>query len=276
MKNLARALAVAGVLAAPVQAQDASTVVATVNGVEITLGHMIVAMSSLPEQYQQLPNEVLFEGIMDQLIQQSALVQAFEGDLPPFVQLSLDNEARALTAQHQIEVIAGQAVTPERVQAAYDSAYGDQDPGKEYNASHILLESEEEAQRVRERLDGGAGFAAMAREFSTGPSGPGGGELGWFGPGMMVEPFFDAVTALEDGQVSDPVQTQFGWHIIKLNETRLRNVPELNEVRAELEEQVRRDVLEEEIERLVSSSIVEKDIAGDLDPAVLRNMDLVN
>ena len=102
------------------EAPSANTVMATVNGVEITLGHMLVAKATLPEQYQQLPNEVLFEGILDQLVQQTALQQSFDGDLPARVGLSLDNEERSLIAGEAVEAILETAVTAESLQAAYE------------------------------------------------------------------------------------------------------------------------------------------------------------
>lgn len=270
------ALALAAGLALPVQAQDASTVVATVNGTEITVGHMIVARASLPEQYQQLPNEVLFEGILEQLIRQTALAQSFEGDLPARAALSIENETRSLTAGEAVERILAKAVTPEAVEAAYQEQYADADPGKEYNASHILVETEDAAAAIVTDLENGADFAAVAREKSTGPSGPGGGSLGWFGAGMMVAPFEQAVMTLEVGQVSAPVQTQFGWHVIKLNDTRNKDIPTLDDVREEIENAVRQSAVEGAIETLMSASEVDKSGSEGIDPKVLQDLTLVD
>ena len=171
-------LAVALTLAVPVFAQDAvtkDTVVATVNGTDITLGNMIVARAILPEQYQSLPDEVLFNGILDQLVQQQALADSFEGELPARVTLSIENETRSLTAGEVVEQMMGASVSDSDLQAAYDEQYGSVEPEQEFNASHILVETKEEADAIKAELDGGADFAAMAREKSTGPSGPGGG-----------------------------------------------------------------------------------------------------
>lgn len=266
------ALTLTASLALPLQAQDSDTVVATVNGVDITLGHMIVARATLPEQYQTLPDAVLFDGILDQLIQQQALANAYEGSLPNRVTLSLENETRSLTAGEVVEEILVNSVTEEKMRAAYDARFGDVDPGNEFNASHILVETEEEAKAIVEELAGGADFAEVAKEKSTGPSGPGGGSLGWFGPGMMVPPFEAAVAALEVGAVSAPVQTQFGWHVIKLNETRQANVPSFEDVRAELEEQVRSESLSTRIEEMVEASQVDRSGAEGIDPAILKDV----
>jgi peptidyl-prolyl cis-trans isomerase C len=228
MLNRLRTTAAATALAASIvwiapaaQAQDADTVVATVNGTEITLGHMIMVRAGLPEQYLSLPDDVLWDGILDQLVQQSVLAQTGTEERSKRLALALDNEERALRAAEAVEGIVESATSDSAVQEAYEAAYAD-GGGVEFNAAHILVETEEAAAALVEQARGGADFATLARENSTGPSGPNGGDLGWFGPGMMVAPFEEAVLALEVGAVSDPVQTQFGWHVIKLNETRTR------------------------------------------------------
>lgn len=270
------AIAVSASLAFPAVAQDSpsiDTVVATVNGTDITLGHMIIARASLPQQYQQLPDEVLFNGILDQLVQQAALADTYDGDLPARVRLSLENETRSLTAGEVIERNMAMPLSEEDVAAAYDEQYANAEAGDEYNASHILVETEEEAKSIKEELDGGADFAALAREKSTGPSGPGGGSLGWFGPGMMVPSFEAAVVELEPGAISNPVQTQFGWHVIKLNETRKTEAPSLESVREELELQLRQTRVQTAIEDVTAAATVDRAGAEGLDPALLKNID---
>ncbi|MEM6938613.1 MAG: peptidylprolyl isomerase [Pseudomonadota bacterium] len=274
--TLLASAAVCLALSLPAAAQEEpglDTIVATVNGTNITLGHMIVARARLPEQYQQLPDEVLFEGILDQLIQQQALVDNFDGEMPPRVALSLDNETRSLIAGEMIERTMAEPLDEAAVAAAYAEEYTDQDQGEEYNASHILVETEEEAQAIKADLDDGADFAEMAREKSTGPSGPGGGSLGWFGKGMMVPTFEAAVIEMEPGAVSDPVQTQFGWHVIKLNETRQTEAPALDDVREEIEMQLRQTRVQTRIEEIAASAEVERSGAEALDPSLLRNLE---
>lgn len=269
-------LAVAACLALPLSAQeepDLDTVVAVVNGTEITLGHMIVARASLPDQYQQLPDDVLFTGILDQLIQQTALADKFDGDLPRRATLSLENERRSIMAGEMVELLMAEPISDEDLQKAYDEAYGSLDPETEYNASHILVETEEEAKAIIEELNNGADFAAQAREKSTGPSGPGGGSLGWFGKGMMVPSFEAAVIAMEPGQISEPVQTQFGWHVITLNEVRDAAVPTLEESRQELETQIRQTRAQTSIEETTAAADVDKSGSEGMDPSVLKNLD---
>ncbi|WP_299501580.1 peptidylprolyl isomerase [uncultured Roseobacter sp.] len=257
------------------EAPTVDTVVATVNGVEITLGHMIAARATLPQQYQQLEDSVLYDGILEQLVQQSALAQMFEGDLPARVTKSLENERRSLTAAEVIESVLADAVTDDELQALYDRQYGDIDPAEEYNASHILVETEEEAQAIKEEIDGGADFGATAREKSTGPSGPNGGDLGWFGAGMMVPSFEAATIALAVGEVSSPVQTQFGWHVIKLNETRSAEIPTLDDVREELSNEIRQGAAQAAIEDATDKAEVKVPAELDLDPAILKQTELL-
>jgi len=262
----------------PAAAQDEPAldrVIATVGETEITFGHMLALRVTLPEQYNQIPADVLFRGVLDQLVQQELLRQAQEGDLSAAAQLRLENERRAIAAAEVIGEVTGDAVTDDAIQQAYQSEYGGTTDETEYRASHILVESEEEAQALVEEIAGGANFAALAQEHSTGPSGPSGGELGWFGAGVMVPEFEGAVTALEVGEVSEPVQTQFGWHVIKLNETRRKEQPSLDEVRGELSDTLRRQALEAHVAGLEADSAVDRSGSEGLDPALINRFDLL-
>ena len=265
-------------LGAPVLAQDApsrDTVMATVGETEITLGHILALRASLPEQYNQLPPQVLFRGVLDQLVQQSLLMQALEGTPSPLAQLRLDNERRAILAAEVLSRVAGEAVTDAALQAAYDAEFAEATEQTEYRAAHILVETEEEAARLVAEIEGGANFAALAQEHSIGPSGPSGGALGWFSEGMMVQAFFDAAAALEVGAISDPVQTQFGWHVIKLEETRIKERPELDEVRPELTDNLQRQALEAYLATLESATTVERAAGDAADPELINRLDLL-
>ena len=265
-------LALSGAAAA--QDADADTVIATVNGTEITLGQLIIARAQLPQQYQQLPADILFDGLVEQLIQQELLANSVTEE-PKRVAMALQLERRSLLAGEAIEVISNEAITDEALTALYDSRFGSAEPEAEFNASHILVETEEEALAVIARLDDGADFATTAQEVSTGPSGPSGGELGWFSMGMMVAEFEAAVAELEVGAISAPVQTQFGWHVIKLNDTRDTPIPELDAVRQELVSEIQEQAVTEALESLTESAeIVRAEDLG-LDPAILQNLDLL-
>ncbi len=253
----------------------ADTVLATVNGEAITLGHVIATRAALPEQYQALPDEILFEGILEQLIQQTLLEQAV-GEISRATELRLENERRALIAGEKLDEVIADAVTEEALQKLYDETYANAEPETEYNASHILVETREEAEALIGKLNDGADFAELAREHSTGPSGPGGGALGWFSAGMMVKPFEEAVMALEPGTIGqEPVQTQFGWHVIRLNETRDKPVPPLAEVAEELVQKLQDNAVEAALAKLLKAADVERaDLTG-IDPSLLRNDDLL-
>lgn len=253
---------------------DADSVIATVNGTEITLGQMIMARTTLPEQYLSLPDDVLFNGILDQLIQQSVLAQTVGEAAPRRVEIALENERRALLAAAVVDEILKGAVTDEALQKAYDETFANAEPTREWNASHILVETEAEAKALIERLDAGEEFGALAQEASSDTSAASGGQLGWFESGMMVPDFEAAVVALEPGAVSAPVQTQFGWHVVKLNETRLRDVPSIDEVRDELRPQVERAAVQARLDELTAAATVDR--AGtDIDPALIKNLDLL-
>jgi len=273
-------LALIAALALPAMAQDVpeadpTVVVANVGGTEITVGHMIAAWATLPEQYQSLPDEVLFQGILDQLIQQTALQQQFTGDLPGRIELQLENERRSLTAGEAINGIMQEPLDEADVQAAYETDYGSAEQTPEYNASHILVETEEAALAVIAELEGGAEFEAVARDKSTGPSGPNGGQLGWFAAGAMVPEFEEAVIALEVGSVSAPIMTQFGWHIIKLNETRIQDAPALEDVRADIELQLRQIRAQTRIEEVTAAAEVDRSGADGVAMSVIKQTEVL-
>ncbi|MEE4187971.1 MAG: peptidylprolyl isomerase [Roseobacter sp.] len=273
----AAALLAGALLTVPVcaLAQDAGTVLATVGDEDITLGHVIAVQENLPDQYQQLPNDVLYDGILEQLIQQSSLAQSLAEDLPPRAAYGLANERRAFLANVVLRGAAEAAVTDEAVEAAYAEQYVGGEPETEFNAAHILVETEEEAQALLAELEAGAIFAELAQAKSIGPSGPNGGALGWFSQGMMVAPFENAVIALEAGQVSDPVQTQFGWHVIQLTETREKQPPSLDEVRAELRASLEEAAVQEAIASLTEGMAVTRSEV-EIDPALIRNNTLLD
>jgi len=266
------------VLSTPLLAQDAPSaemIVATVGETEITLGHMLSLRAGLPQQYDQVPPEVLFKGVLDQLVQQTLLMKAHEGDPSLAAQMQLDNERRAILAADVAEDVLNDVLTDAALQEAFEARYADADPETEYKAAHILVETEAEAKKLIEEIEGGANFASLAQEHSTGPSGPSGGDLGWFGDGVMVPEFFDAVAALGEGGVSAPVQTQFGWHVIQLKETRIKERPALDEVREELAGELRQAAFDAYIAELEAESTVARDAGDALDPALINQTDLL-
>lgn len=275
IRTLPAAALMAG-FATMASAQQASDVVATVNGTEITLGEMIITRSQLPQQYQQLPPETLFQGILDQLIQQQVLADTLE-NTPARVELALQNQRRSLLAGEAINAMMQEEVSDEALQEAYDEAFADAEPVQEYNASHILVETEEEAQAVLERLEAGEDFAEVAKEVSTDPgSGAQGGSLGWFAEGMMVEQFQAAVAELEKGGMTEtPVETQFGFHVIRLDDTRTQEPPSLDEVREDLASQIQQSKIEGRLTELEGEAEITRPEEGAFDPALLTDLDLL-
>lgn len=265
------------VTASAVQAEpSADTVVASVNGTEITVGHMILVREGLPEQYQNLPNEQLFDGILEQLIQQTLLADLIGETDSREIRLTLENDRRLMKASQAVKELSAQAIGENKIAASYDARYADADMGMEYDASHILVETEEAAVNLIDKLQAGADFVELAKEFSTGPSGPGGGALGWFGLGMMVPPFEAAVVAMEKGAISSPVKTDFGWHVIKLNDTRAISAPALGEVRSEIIAELERTAIEGQIEELRQQATINRTPVDDIGVAVISQSELMS
>jgi peptidyl-prolyl cis-trans isomerase C len=270
-------LALGALLAGPVLAEGetADTVVATVNGAKITLGQMIAMKETLPPEYQSLPDDVLFKGIYDQLIQQEVLAQSIK-DLGPRAVATIDNEKRGYVSGLAIEGIVKEAVTDAALQKAYDDRFKDAKPQTEYHAAHILVATQEEADALKTELAGGADFAELAKAKSTDTgSGANGGDLGWFGLGMMVKPFEDAVVGAKVGEVTGPVQTDFGYHLILVKETRIAEKPTLDQLRDDLASEVERAAVTAKIDELSKGATITRDGEG-LDPAILKNSALID
>jgi peptidyl-prolyl cis-trans isomerase C len=214
-----------------------SSVLAEVDGVTLTLGELIAIRRELPEQYQSLPDEVLMEGLVEQLVDQMLLAEAGRKaglEMRPAVAMSLLNQRRAILADAYLRGEVAARATPEAVEALYQERYVDADPQDEVRAAHILVAEEEKAKDLKAQIDGGADFAALAAEHGTDGTKTRGGDLGWFVHAEMVPEFANAAFAMEAGTVSDPVKSDFGWHLIKLDERRERAAPPLEEVREAL------------------------------------------
>ncbi|MBE3637877.1 peptidylprolyl isomerase [Mangrovicoccus algicola] len=250
-------------------AAEFDTVVATVNGTEITAGQVMLMRTRLPQQLQQMPDEQLFDSLLEQMINQQLLAETLE-TRPAMIDADLANEERTLKSSFALQDLAETAVTDEALQAAYDEQFADAEPGREYHAAHILVETEEEAQEILDTLNNGGDFATEAQK-SLDPSGHAGGDLGWFGTGMMVPEFEQAVVAMEPGELAGPVQTQFGWHIIKLEETRMADAPSLDDVRDELTQTLQRQAIDARIAELTDAGSVERKSSKDVDASFMSD-----
>jgi len=252
-RRLALAFAASCMLALPAAAQDDGTkIVGTMNGQPITERDLDMTFTDLQDQLGQVPPADRRAASLSALIDIRSLAargeaagldetEEFKNRLDFLRQRALHN------AYFREEVV--DRITDEDVRARYDKEVAAASPENEVRARHILLESEEDAKAVIAELDGGAEFEALAKEKSTGPTGPNGGDLGYFTRGRMVPEFEEAAFALDvGGYTKAPVQTQFGWHVIKLEDKRQVQPPSF----AEVENQIRAVLLRERYFELLS------------------------
>lgn len=217
-------------------------VLATVGENEVTIGDVALTYSTLPENMRAQPDERMLEAITEQLVSEFALMdKAIEAGLEasPEVMARLKAARRATLAESYITAELASRVTDEALQEGYAAMVEGFPAEEEVRARHILVEKEEDAKEIAEALRGtDEDFAKLAAEKSTGPSGASGGDLGFFKKGDMVAPFAEAAFAMQPGDISDPVQTRFGWHVIKLEERRMIEPPAFDEIEGDLRRQL--------------------------------------
>jgi peptidyl-prolyl cis-trans isomerase C len=220
-------------------------VIAIVNGEEILNSDLVMFHASLPEQYRQISLEILHDQLLEGLIETRLLAQAaVEAGMmdDPEVKRRLAYVAKDALQQSYLDQMLAAEITEERQRAAYQATIGDTPGVEEINARHILLEDEAAGRAVITELDGGADFAILAKERSTGPSAPGGGDLGFFTKEQMVVPFAEAAFAMAPGEYSkEPVKTQFGWHVIKVVDRRIPPPPTFEQSQAEISQRLAKD-----------------------------------
>ena len=265
LMGAALALAVPAALAqeaeAPAPEVTLDTVVATVGGETITEADIAFAAEDLQQELAQMPPQQRRAFLVTVLIDMKVMADAARSqgmaDSAVFQRRLAYLEERALRRAYFAEAIAT-GVTPEAVQAAYDEMVATFEPRQEIRASHVLVETEEDAEAIRAELEAGASFAELAQEKSIDPSAQqNGGDLGFFGRGMMVQPFEEAAFALEPGEISEPVQSNFGWHVIRLEETRQSTPPPLEQVRPQLQQQVMFETFEASLNALKADIEIE-------------------
>jgi len=250
------------------------TVLVSVNGENITVGNIISFQSRLSDQYQSMEDSVLFDGILKQLIQQTILSQKVNIHSDR-IKYALENQTRAFLSTELVGNLSETEVIESEIESLYVKFSTDIERKKEYNASHILVETETEAEELLLRLKNGADFSELAKTYSTGPSGAQGGNLGWFGQGAMVPTFENAVIKLKIDELSVPVQTQFGWHLIKLNDVRKTLVPTIEEVRKELITEIKKKKIDLEMSKIIDSAdVIYSDL--EIDPKIIREVSMLN
>jgi peptidyl-prolyl cis-trans isomerase C len=234
------------VLAAQQEGGTEDKVVARVNGEEVRQSDVMAMARTLPAEYQAQLMAIypmLVQRLVDFKLAGKAgrdAGLASDDRVKAFVAKAEEQAVRELYLEREIEA----RIDDEMIQEAYQVHLADNPPAEELHARHILVETEEEAREVIGLLDGGADFAELAKERSTGPSGPKGGDLGYFTANQMVPEFSQAAAALEPGSYTkEPAKTQFGWHVIKLEDRRTAAPPPLEELEQQLREQVAREIL---------------------------------
>ncbi|QPO11443.1 peptidylprolyl isomerase [Thalassospira sp. A40-3] len=261
-KSLLAASLATVIFASPAMAQDAAPaedpVLATVNGEDILESEVRATQQGLPQQYRQLPFDMLKADLLTREINQRLLMDAgSEAGLADDEEVKAQIAAleRRLIAETYLDRALSDAITDDAIEAKYEEFIKTNEPEPQVHARHILLESEEDAKAIIAELDDGADFVELAKEKSTGPSGPNGGDLGFFNRGDMVAPFAEAAFAMEPGTYSsEPVQTQFGWHVIKVEEKKEGTQPSLDEVRQQLVAEISRDAFNALVEDLRSDA----------------------
>lgn len=237
-------------------------VLATVNGEEITQADIDLFYQELPDQMKQIPVEQVQNQILDRLIdQQLILGEAKKArlDKRPDIERKLAYEKTKILNESYLEIVLEKEVTPERIREVYNRAIALEKKREEVKARHILVKTEAEALDIINALKRGGDFISLAKERSTGPSGKNGGDLGFFTADQMVPPFSKAAYALRKGETSDkPVQTQFGWHVIKVEDRRLAGARPFEELEPQIREQLVTKAYEKIIQQFRKTAKIEK------------------
>ena len=219
------------------QNQISEGTVATVDGIAITYNDVSLVEDELMAVYGQLPEEQRFQTLVGYMVNrilasEAAKKAGLENDAD-VAKIKAFMERKALQDVYIAKVLM-ERVREEDVTAYYDKEIKNGPVEEEVRARHILLDNREAADAVVADLENGADFAALAKERSKGPSGPSGGDLGYFSKQSMVPAFSDAAFKLAAGETSPPVQTQFGWHVIRVEDRRNRPVPPFDQVRDQI------------------------------------------
>lgn len=247
---------------APAEPVSPDTVLATVGGEEITEGDLVLAAEELTQELQSIPADqrrgFLLTVLIDMKLMASAAREDGLADTPDFARRLAYLEDQTLRRAFFNSIVENR-VTDEAIQTAYDELVADFAPEPEVRARHILVPTEEQANEIRAEIEGGRDFADAAGEYGTDGTRANGGDLGYFSTGMMVPEFEQAAMALEVGELSQPVESQFGFHLIYLEDRRLSEAPPLEEVRPQVAQQVLYENYEAAIDEIKSGVEIEID-----------------
>jgi peptidyl-prolyl cis-trans isomerase C len=246
--------------AAPKAPADPKEVVATINGKPITRGDVIASAAGLPPQYQA-QIDLIFPQLLNrliglQLVSEKGRAEGLANDeqVKKAVQEFENDEIGKVYFQHYIE----KAVTDDAIKTVYDADLKAHPPQPEIKARHILVKTEEEAKAIIDQLKGGADFAALAKAKSIDTaSGKDGGELGWFSRDTMVKEFSDAAFQMQRGDISKtPVKTQFGYHVIQIEDSRMQIPPTLAERKDEIRQVLGQEAAHKLVQDLIAAGSV--------------------
>jgi peptidyl-prolyl cis-trans isomerase C len=259
--TVAGCLAMALFAALPVRADDANPVLAKVNGSEIRQSDMAIAEEELGPSLEKMDPASRRENLLAFLIDMKIVAKAAEDKK---VADSDEFKKRLAFARNRLlmdQLLANEgkaATTDEAMKKVYDDAAKQIASEQEVHARHILVETEDEAKAIKAELDKGADFAELAKKKSKDPGASDGGDLGFFTKDQMVPEFSAVAFALEPGKISDPVKSQFGWHIIKVEEKRDRKPPDFDQVKSQIEAYVTRKAQAEYVAKLRESAKIER------------------
>ena len=251
----------------PAAAEDA--VVAKVDGADIKQSDLDFAASEVGSQLANYPDEdrrrLLLQFVIENQLMAAAAQKAELEKAPDFEGRLAYHKRRALRDAYYEKTVRG-GVSEDEAKKLYEEKIGSVKPEPEIHARHILVDSEDEAKDIKQRLEKGEDFATLAKEKSKDKNADG-GDLGFFGKGQMLKPFEDAAFALEVGKISDPVKTQFGWHIIKVEEKRDRPAPKFEDVKGPIMAQLMQQKAQEAMRSLHDGAKIEV-----LDENIKRSM----
>ncbi|VAW79222.1 hypothetical protein MNBD_GAMMA15-298 [hydrothermal vent metagenome] len=231
---------------------DDSEVLATVNGMPITANTLEIYQQHRQGRAQGNPAAPDRKAMLEEIINLELASQDGEKkgvDKKPEIYAQIEQQRRAVVASAAFQrQMKKHPISEEELKSIYDEKT---QASNEYKARHILVDSKEKAEILIAELDKGADFAEVAMKNSTGPSGKNGGDLGWFSPQSMVKPFSQAIIGMDKGSYTpEPVKTQFGWHIIKLEDSRESTPPAFEQVKPQLEMMVRNQRVQDYINKL--------------------------
>jgi peptidyl-prolyl cis-trans isomerase C len=253
-------LVMALLAASPVRADD-NPVLAKVNGSEIRQSDVTLAEEELGPSLAQMDPATKKENVLAFLIDMKIVSKAAEekkiADKADFKQ-KLDFARNRLLMDNLLAAEGKAALTDDAMKKVYDDAAKQITGEQEVHARHILVPTEEEAKAIKAELDKGADFAKLAKEKSKDPGAADGGDLGFFTKEQMVPEFSAVAFTLEPGKISDPVKSQFGWHIIKVEEKRNRKAPDFAQVKPQIEQYVTRKAQSEYVAKLRETAKVER------------------